>query len=1052
MVTETVTVNFVENGARVIKRRIDEIGESANKATRGIFLLKRALFVLGGAGVVSSLAKMTDALTNMENKLRLTSNSTANLEAVQSKLFESANRSRSAVEATASIYSRIALSARNLGASQEQVIAVTETLQKAAVISGASAQEANAALIQLGQGLASDRLSGDELRSVLEQLPFVADILVDYLNKTGQFGKVTRGTLRELGTEGKLTADIVFKAIEAAQSGVDALFAETNPTIEQAFNVARNNILKFIDDFDDATGASAKLAKAIIVVSENIDFIVAALALVAGGFALSFGASVLATINGYAAGFTRAGAAIARYASIQVASATSQVAATTAVLADSRARLANIQTRSVQIGATLRNAQAEYAEATAVFQGGRARSTATGQFIGMQAARDRLTAATIRLTAAENANNIATGRSVALSAQTTAAETAQAAARTRLAGATAAQSGILVRLAATFPLLTGVIRGATAAIGIFSAALLANPIGLVIAAITALLILFFTLGDKIKVTADGVVSFKDATVAAFQLLFEALAPFVGPVWDAISNALAATRDFIVDAAGVISTAFFNAVENIIDAFTFIPRVVIGVVAGVIAAFQALPGQAAAVATGIANALIGGFEAFANGAIKAINTVIRALNALLSFVGAEKAAELFGFSGQLSELSEVTLPRFTGAAADAGVEAGDAFINGFNKVYEGGKIANIGTGIANALAPVGDAIIDRARQNIANEPPKAGALEDLAGTNPGGPGAGAGGGGGAGGANEKSFAQELAEIQQKIELEKQYGLQKEINNQILAIEKTLKRDLSATEKEQVATAVQLLEISKAYGSILEEIRGPQEALQIGQAALNQLFAEGAINLENYNTKLRELQINADKAANTIGGGFRAAIAGSIQSAGEFGEALGGVVVGAAGKAADAIVEFAKTGKLNIRAFFADLFAQLLKLAAQRLLLSFLGGFLGIPGAGLGGGGGGLGFATGGSILPSGPGSTDSQVVAFAKRPDERVDILTPGQQNAQKNGKGEGGGTTIVQSPPVNIAAVLSPNDIIGVFDTGGDTQIINILQRNSSTVKQIAQS
>jgi hypothetical protein len=332
------------------------------------------------------------------------------------------------------------------------------------------------------------------------------------------------------------------------------------------------------------------------------------------------------------------------------------------------------------------------------------------------------------------------------------------------------------------------------------------------------------------------------------------------------------------------------------------------------------------------------------------------------------------------------------------------------------------------------------------------LEDLAGTNPGGPGAGAGGGGGAGGANEKSFAQELAEIQQKIELEKQYGLQKEINNQILAIEKTLKRDLSATEKEQVATAVQLLEISKAYGSILEEIRGPQEALQIGQAALNQLFAEGAINLENYNTKLRELQINADKAANTIGGGFRAAIAGSIQSAGEFGEALGGVVVGAAGKAADAIVEFAQTGKLNIRAFFADLFAQLLKLAAQRLLLSFLGGFLGIPGAGLGGGGGGLGFATGGSILPSGPGSTDSQVVAFAKRPDERVDILTPGQQNAQKNGKGEGGGTTIVQSPPVNIAAVLSPNDIIGVFDTGGDTQIINILQRNSSTVKQIAQS
>lgn len=1052
MVTETVTINFVEQGSRVIKRRIDEIGESANKATRGIFLLKRALFVLGGAGIVNSLVKMTDALTNMENRLRLTSNSTANLEAVQDALFASANRSRSAVESTGEIYSRVALSARNLGASQQQVIAVTETLQKAAILSGASAQEANAALIQLGQGLASDRLSGDELRSVLEQLPLVADVIVDYLNKTGQFGTVTRGTLRKLGSEGKLTADIVFKAIEAAQSGIDTLFAQTNPTIEQAFNVARNNILKFIDDFDDATDASAKLAQAIIIVSQNLDYIAAALAVVAGGFALSFGASVLAMISSYAAGFTRAGAAIARYAAIQVASAGSQVASTTAVLADSRARLVNIQTRSVQIGATLRSAQAEYADAAASFQNGRARSLATGQFINMQLARDRLTAATIRLMAAENANNIATGRSAALSAQTTAAETAQAAARARLAGATAAQGGMLTRLAATFPLLTGIIRGATVAVMAFGAALLANPIGLVIAAVAALVILFFTLGDKIKVTADGVVSFKDAVIAAFQLLFEALAPFFGPVWDFITNALAGARDFIVDAAGVISTAFFNAVENIIDAFTFIPRVVIGVIAGVIAAFQVLPGNATAVATGIANALIDGFEAFANGAIKAINLVIRALNSLLSFVGAEKAAELFGFSGQLNELAEVTLPRFTGAAADAGVEAGDAFVNGFSKVYEGGKIANIGNEIATALAPVGDAIIDRARQNIANKPP-AGKLEDLAGNAPGA-GAGAGGKGkkGGGGADEKTFAQELAEIYQKIELEKQYGLQKEINNQILAIEKTLKRDLSAVEKDQVATAVQLLEVSKAYGSILEEIKGPQEALQIGQTALNQLFAEGAINLENYNQKLRELQMNADKAANTIGGGFRAAIAGSIQSAGEFGEALGGVVVGAAGKAADAIVEFAQTGKLNIRAFFADLFAQLLKLAAQRLLLSFLGGFLGIPGAGIGGGGGGLKFATGGSILPSGPGSTDSQIVSFAKRPDERVDILTPGQQNAQKNGKGEGGGTTIVQSPPVNIAALISPADIIGVFNDGGDTQIINILQRNSSTVKQIAQS
>jgi len=1114
MVTENVTISFVENGARVVKRKIDEIGQAANNATRGIFLLKRAMFVLGGAGVVNSLIKMTDALTNMENKLRLTSTSTANLEAVQDALFASANRSRSAVEATADVYSRIALSARGLGASQQQIIAVTETLQKAAIISGASAQEANAALVQLGQGLASDRLSGDELRSVLEQLPYVADIIVDYLNKTGQFGTVTRGTLRQLGKEGKLTADVVFKAIEAAQSGVDQLFAQTNPTIEQAFNVARNNLLKFIDDFDDATGASAVLAKAIIVISQNLDIVVGVLGLVAAGFALSFGAALLGRINAYVDGFTRAGAALARYAAIQVASANKQVAATSATLNDTRARLQNITTRQAQIGATLRNAQAEYAEAEAQFVGGRARSAATGQFIAMQGARDRLTAATIRLTAAERANNIATGRSAALSAEVTAAETAQAAARTRLVVTTAAQGGFVARLAGTFPLLTGLVRAAAGAFSGLFAILAANPVGAVIAAIVALIALIFAFGNHIKVTADGVVGLRDAMIAAFQLIYEA-----------ISRVVSALIDFLQPAINVLKDAWASYLQLVIDVWTGIGTIVlnvinlilgtiVGFVNGTIKAWGTLPAAILDIMTIIRNGVLTAVENLVNGFIdgvrsipekfgqameaisqfasdavtyvfdafsalpgaiaaiaekaaaflkqkflEAINVIINALNALpgiaidtFDAVGAATGDISFDLPTLPSfepifDQGRLSLEQFKGDVTGAASDVGKIYADEFASAYSRNLAGEAGAAVLDAAGKLGTAITDRARQNIVNQPP-AGTVSTTPTTPTNVPGAG----GGKGGKDQKTFAQELAELQQKIELEKQYGIQKEINNQILSIEKSIKRELSATEKDQVASAVQLLEISKAYGSILEEIRGPQEALQFGQAALNQLFEEGAISLENYNSKLRDLQINADKAANTIGGGFRAAIGGAIQSAGEFGESLGGVIVGAAGKAADAIVEFAQTGKLNIRAFFADLFAQLLKLAAQRLLLSFLGGFLGIPGGGFGGGGGGLGFATGGSILPSGPGSTDSQVVAFAKRPDERVDILTPGQQQAKKNGEGQGGGTTVVQSPPVNIAAVLSPSDIIGVFNDGGDTQIINILQRNSSTVKQIAQS
>lgn len=1046
MVTENVDIRFRESGAVVIKRRIDEIGNAANRATRGIFLLQRAIFVLGGAGIVRGLIGYVDALTAMENRLRLTSTSTENLEAVQRELLGAANRSRTDFLALGEVYTRMALSARDLGASQREILDFTETLSKASIISGANAQEARAALIQLGQGLASNRLSGDELRSVLEQLPFVADIIA---REAG----VTRGELRELGRTGQLTAQVVLDAFRNAKDEIDALFETTQPTIGQAFAVAQNNLLAFIDRIDDASGASAKIANAIIFLSGKLDILLAILAAVAIRFAASFGASIIQRVIGIVNVVQRLGGATAALAAIETKRAANSVALRSATAAQNAADLRAFQIRQQRIAQSLVLRQAEFQEAAAAFQNGRARDLQTGKFIATAAARDRLTQATIRLTAAERANQIATAQVNSLRTASIAADNAAAASRTRLAAATAAQATFTSRLSATFPLLTGVVRGAGAAVGGLFALLAANPIGAAIAAVIGLVTAFVLWGNEIKVTSDGVVGLKDAVIAAFQLMGEAIAPFLGPIWEGIKTAVRTTKDALVEAALFIGRAFFQAVEIIIDSFTFIPRVVVGVVVGIIAALRSMPGEAGQVAMQLANALIAGFEAFANGAIEAINKVIRAINSLLAFVGADKAAEWFGFSGQLGEIANVALPRFETAAGSSGQRAAEAFTEGFSTVFEGGRVRNLAGTISDLLAPIGDRIIERARQNIADREGRQGEVT-TGDRPPGTPGAGDGAGGrGRGGANQRTFAEELAALEQAIQLEKQYGLQKAITTQILQVEQAIKRQLTDTEREQIANAVTLLEIAKIQGEVLQDILGPQERLILGQAALNELFAEGAITLEQYNTKLREMQIAADRAANTVGGGFRAAIAGAIQSAGQFGEAIGGAVVNAVNAAADAIVEFARTGRLNLRQLFADLFAQLLKLAAQRLLLSFLGSFLGIPGASLLGGGGGglLGFSAGGSILPSGPGSTDTQIVSFAKRPDERVDILTPQQQAAQRNnGNGGGSGPTIVQSPPVNVAAVLSPGDIVRAFDNSdGETLVINILQKNAPTVRTL---
>ncbi len=97
------------------------------------------------------------------------------------------------------------------------------------------------------------------------------------------------------------------------------------------------------------------------------------------------------------------------------------------------------------------------------------------------------------------------------------------------------------------------------------------------------------------------------------------------------------------------------------------------------------------------------------------------------------------------------------------------------------------------------------------------------------------------------------------------------------------------------------------------------------------------------------------------------------------------------------------------------------------------------------GGLLGFENGGSAMVGGSGGPDSQLVQIKATPGERLTVETPSQQR-----NGDGGGTTVVQSPPVNVAAVLSPSDITGAFDSDeGETVVINMLQRNASTVRAI---
>jgi len=274
MAKEKIEIVVTEKGAAKVTKNIKGIGTGATTAHSSVSALKGLLASLITVAALKKVQEYADTYTNIQNRLKIVTKNTAELNVVTKELFAIANRTRSSFEGTAEVYARTALALKDVGVSQRETLQFSESLNQAIILSGASATEAHAGMIQLSQGLASNRLSGDELRSVLEQLPAVADVIAKHMG-------ITRGELRKMGEDGKITAKIVLDAFKAARGELAEKFVKTVPTISQAFQRLQNNTVRYVGELDKANGASAVLAKTIVFLADNLDAL-ARLALAAG--------------------------------------------------------------------------------------------------------------------------------------------------------------------------------------------------------------------------------------------------------------------------------------------------------------------------------------------------------------------------------------------------------------------------------------------------------------------------------------------------------------------------------------------------------------------------------------------------------------------------------------------------------------------------------------------------------------------------------------------------------------------------------------------------
>lgn len=270
MATENINIVITSKGTVAVKRDIESIGSSAKKANEGLDMLKGAIAGLITAGAVSTIVRYGDAWINLQNRLGLVTNSTAELNSVTESLFNIAQDTRTSFESVATIYARTAQATERLGYTTEQTLAFTKQLSQAVTLSGSSAEAANAALVQLSQGLASGTLRGEELNSVLEQLPYVAQQLAAGLG-------VTTGELRKLGEQGKITPQMIVKAFDQMAAAIEGDFSKSLPTVSQGIQVIENALLKLAGTVQSNTGVFGYLGAALVTVGRNFNVVLVAI-------------------------------------------------------------------------------------------------------------------------------------------------------------------------------------------------------------------------------------------------------------------------------------------------------------------------------------------------------------------------------------------------------------------------------------------------------------------------------------------------------------------------------------------------------------------------------------------------------------------------------------------------------------------------------------------------------------------------------------------------------------------------------------------------------
>lgn len=217
--------------------------------------------------LIMAIGQTGDAVEQMQARIKVALGSTEAMKKSFAGLVDMSRETGIALTQTIDVFTRMARSAEQIGATKEQILQLVETIQKLGVVSGAGPGEVASGMLQLGQALASGRLNGDELRSIMENMPALAKGIADGLG-------VSVGQMRALGAAGQLTSDKVFGAIMKQTEKTREEFAQMPDSIGRATERAKTEFTMLGAELDrvlkisnmikgvwDALGWSAKVIR-----------------------------------------------------------------------------------------------------------------------------------------------------------------------------------------------------------------------------------------------------------------------------------------------------------------------------------------------------------------------------------------------------------------------------------------------------------------------------------------------------------------------------------------------------------------------------------------------------------------------------------------------------------------------------------------------------------------------------------------------------------------------------------------------------------------------